>query len=67
MMLDGYGSCIAFSPDDNRIASGSSNNTVKVWDVGTGAEVLTLRGHESKVSTIAFTPDGTCIVSGSYG
>jgi len=56
---------IAFSPDGQRIISGSSDKTVKVWDAATGAEIMTLRGHKLGVADVAFSPDGKRIVSGS--
>ena len=30
----------------------------KVWDVMTGKELLTLSGHEGRISGLAFSPDG---------
>ena len=34
---------VAFSPDGKRLASAEPGGTVKVWDAGTGQEVLTLK------------------------
>lgn len=48
-----------------RIASGSSDHTVKVWDTATGEQTLTLKGHEGPVHSVAFSPDDTQILSGS--
>ena len=45
--------------------SGSEDETVRVWDAASGAELLVLRGHEGKVLAAAFSPDGARIVSGS--
>src|SRR5205823_1897137 len=41
--------------------------TVKVWDARTGAaaESFELQGHAGHVNGVAFSPDGTRIVSGS--
>jgi WD40 repeat protein len=36
---------VGFSPDGRRLASGSQDKTVKVWDVQTGHEILTLKGQ----------------------
>lgn len=38
---------------------------MKVWDDATGVEVLSLKGHAAMVMAVAFSPDGTRIVSGS--
>ena len=58
-------SAAAFSPDGARIVSGSDDQTVRVWDAASGAELLVLRGHEGPVYAAAFSPDGARIVSGS--
>jgi len=56
---------VAFSPDGKRIVSGSwMDPTVKVWDVGGGAEVLSLPS-DGPVLGAAFSPDGKRIISGS--
>ena len=49
---------VAFSPDGQRLASASLDQTVKVWDARTGQESLTLKGHTSFVHSVAFSPDG---------
>jgi len=36
-----------------------------VWDALTGDEVMELNGHTHIVTSVAFSPDGKCIVSGS--
>jgi tetratricopeptide (TPR) repeat protein len=56
---------VAFSPDGTRLASGSVDKTVKVWDAQTGQETLALRGHTNGVTSVAFNPDGTRLASGS--
>ena len=59
-------SSVTFSSDGIRIVSGSSDNSVRVWDASTGAELKVLNGHTGSVLSTAFSSDGTCIVSGSY-
>lgn len=57
---------LAFSPDGLLLASGSYDNTVRLWDPTTGASRGTLEGHSSSITAIAFSPDGQLLASGSY-
>jgi WD40 repeat protein len=51
----------AFSPDSQRIVTGSEDRSARVWEVGTGKQVLTLSGHEAGITSVAFSPDGNRI------
>ena len=56
---------VAFSPAGKLLASGSTDNTVKLWDTDTGTELLTLKGHVRAVTSVDFSPDGRRLASGS--
>jgi WD40 repeat protein len=56
---------VAFSSDNSRIVSGSSDHTVRIWDAVSGAVLHALDGHTSSVYSVAFSSDGSHIVSGS--
>lgn len=55
----------AISPDGARIVSGSSDSTLKVWDLANGHLLFTLEGHSARINACAISPDGERIVSGS--
>ena len=42
----------------------SPRGTIKVWDVHTGEEVLTLKGRKGDIHTVIYSPDGKRIASG---
>jgi WD40 repeat protein len=56
---------VAYSPDGRYIASGSRDNTIKLWDAQSGRELRTLFGHTDGVDALQFSPDGRFIASGS--
>ena len=57
---------VAFSPDGQMLASGSRDNTVRLWDLRQPTAAPTvLRGHAEVVWSVAFNPDGQTLVSGS--
>ncbi len=50
-----------------RIASGSWDKTVQVWDAADGGHVVTYHGYSSDVYAVEWSPDGRRIASGSLG
>ncbi len=56
---------MAFSPDGQRLASASGDGTLKIWDVASGQQLSTLKGHTSVVYGVVFSPDGQTLASAS--
>jgi WD40 repeat protein len=59
---------LGFSPDPGapgRLAAGCADSTIRLIDVATRQEVANLRGHTDYVHSVAWSPDGTGLVSGS--
>ena len=51
--------------NERNIASGSFDNTVKIWDLETGEKLHTLKGHSNTINTLSITPNEKKLVSGS--
>jgi WD40 repeat protein/serine/threonine protein kinase len=58
-------SSLAFSSDGEKIASGSHDKTVKIWNARNGQELFTLRGHTDVVNSVAFSPDSKQLATAS--
>jgi tetratricopeptide (TPR) repeat protein len=56
---------VAWSPDGQRLATGSWDGTAKVWDAAGGRELLKLKGHTDRLWSVAWSPDGTRLATGS--
>ena len=56
---------VCFSPDGTKIASGSDDKTVLIWDAASGEQLCSLTGHSDSVWSVALSKDGTRLVSGS--
>jgi WD40 repeat protein len=63
---------VTFSGDGKTLASGCGDKfnpgepgEVRLWDVATGKEQATLKGHKEAVVCVAYSPDGKTLASGS--
>jgi serine/threonine protein kinase len=56
---------VAYSSDSRYLASGSGDNTIKIWEVATGKELRTLTGHSSRSLSVVYSPDSRYLASGS--
>ncbi|PSN16635.1 hypothetical protein C7271_20120 [filamentous cyanobacterium CCP5] len=56
---------VSFSPDGQKILSGSQDNTLRVWDVQGNSTCEPFLGHTASVLSVAFSPKDQTIVSGS--
>ena len=66
--LQGHGSkvwAIAFSPDSQRLITGSEDQTIRLWEIQTGECLRVLEGHDRFVLSVAYSPVDHRIASGS--
>ena len=47
------------------LATGSSDETVRLWDVSEGTLRHTFEGHADEVNSVSFSPDGQTLATGS--
>ena len=53
-----------WSPDGSRLAAASADEIIRVWDAGTGEELVLLEHHTDFVESVAWSPDGNTIATG---
>jgi RNA polymerase sigma factor (sigma-70 family) len=59
-----YVNKVAFSPEGRLVAAATGGETVHVWDVEKGEEVLSLKGGSGWHNSVAFAPDGKVVAAG---
>ena len=56
---------VSFDHEGARVACGLSNARIDIWDVALGTQLCQLRGHDTRVTSVMFSPDGSWVLSGS--
>lgn len=58
-------SCVAVSPNDNLVVTGSEDHTAKLWCVSTLENQGVLKGHKHGLTSVQFSPVDKCVVTAS--
>lgn len=56
---------VAVNPNGDLAAAAYDDNTIHLWNVATGREVMSLYGHSGSITDLRFTPDGRLLISAS--
>ena len=59
--------CLAVHPGGKRLATGGTDGSIKLWDLTTGHELLTLWAHQSPIFFLEFCAEGRRLVSAADG
>ncbi|KAG8664912.1 uncharacterized protein FPOAC1_012889 [Fusarium poae] len=68
LTLEGHSSwvrSVVFSHDSKKVASGSDDETIRIWDAETGECERELKGHSSYIRSVVFSHDSKKVASGS--
>ena len=55
---------LCVTPDGKRCVSGSMDSTLRVWDIDSGKNLITVKGYKERIVSMAITPDSTCCFCG---
>ena len=56
---------VAFSPDNNTVATASDDKLAQLWDATTGQSIRKIMRHDRTVNAVLFSPDGKKLLTGS--
>lgn len=57
---------VDFNPRGNMIASGSFDESLRLWDVRSGRAIRTIPAHSEPITSVQFNGDGSVVATGSY-
>jgi WD40 repeat protein len=57
---------VVFSPDGQTLAGGRHDGSVVLWNAHTAAEIARFAAEKNTVTALAFSHDGTCLITGSF-
>ena len=63
----GMVACLAFSPDSTQLLTACHDRVMRMWDTTTGKKIREFLPHESRATSVAWSPDGKTIASASEG
>ncbi|WP_020475578.1 protein kinase domain-containing protein [Zavarzinella formosa] len=61
----GYVSSMTLSPDGQTLATSADDQSIRLWNIGSGENVRTFPGHGAKTTALSFSPTGAKLASGS--
>ncbi len=56
---------VAFSPDSTKLAAAGADRAVRIWEVATGKDLMTIEDHADWIFDLAWSPDGKRIATAS--
>jgi eukaryotic-like serine/threonine-protein kinase len=64
--IPGENTALAWSSDNRFLAAASDNKSIYIWDATEGRQLAILEGHQARVVTLAFSPNGRLLASSSF-
>ncbi len=57
---------LAITPDGKQLASGGDDNDITLWNIESGEQLGTFKGHTDKITDLSFDKEGKILASASY-